>query len=81
MSDFPFGGNASDLRKWLDEEGFEGKFVGWMPASLIALNDPYIFDELQDYSSALRLCELLQTAIVNRIKGRRISFVIFNPMF
>ena len=44
MSDFPKAGNVESTRVWLDQEGFEGLFVGWKADALLGLEREDIRD-------------------------------------
>lgn len=75
MSDFPLGGNVSDLREWLDMKGFDGQFVGWEANALIGLKEVRIMNEFglpQD--RALSLYGLLEAA--NNKRGESTTVLI-----
>lgn len=75
MNAFPLRGNVSDLRHWLDNEGFTGKFIGLDAATLLNSSKDYIGAELSnDESSTLRLWCLIQAAKEERDKGEQQHF-------
>lgn len=69
----------NDLRIWLDNEGFDGKFVGWKPDALIGAKETAIAKKFQLPEEEERLdilLGLLETAKSERGRGTRISFFI-----
>ncbi len=66
MRDYPRGGDTETTRKWLDKEGFTGKFTGWKADALLGKDDAYIKSRFDDTAEAQEkaeiLCGLLNTA-------------------
>jgi hypothetical protein len=46
MSDFPRGADLKVTRAWLDENGFNGIFIGWKADDILGLGRTDIFSEV-----------------------------------
>ena len=62
MSDFPKGGDIQTTRKWLDDEGFREKFIGWKADAILGLEERRIIQFVGDETEGLKLWGFLNTA-------------------
>ena len=76
MSDFPKGGNIEATRVWLDKEGFEGLFVGWVADALLGADKAYILKKAGEDAGEM-LWGLLNTAKISTGKIFWFNFELY----
>jgi hypothetical protein len=59
MNDFPRGANVENTRRWLDENGFNGVFVGWLANAILGKTDQYIMSKFPTTPEGQELGEML----------------------
>lgn len=72
MSDFPFGGDTSTTRAWLDKYGFEDKLIGWQADAITGLSKTDLLSLVKGEEDGYRLWGFFETA--RKSKSGRYSF-------
>lgn len=83
LTSFPRDGeDVYALRGWLDKKGYNDKFIGWEPDTLLSVSETTISEYFGPQEKDMKniLLGLLETARRDRDRGKPISFIAFDSI-